>query len=150
MPGFLSALLSSKILLSVVFSYAFAGFIKIFFNYLGENKLDPKMFFSTGGMPSSHTATVTAMAVSVYLLEGVSNLFVVCFIMAIVVISDAIGVRRAAGKQAKVLNTLINELAYARGFRMKRLYELLGHTPKQAVGGIILGIIVANLVFIFL
>jgi uncharacterized protein len=136
----------NPILQSVFFSYTLGGLLKIFFNYLGTNKVDLKMFFRTGGMPSSHSASVTAMTTSIYLLEGVSNLFIVCLIISLVVISDAIGVRRAAGKQARILNDLIDEFQFHGKLKTKKLYELLGHTPKQVLGGIILGFFLALLV----
>jgi acid phosphatase family membrane protein YuiD len=140
---FIRDFFGNHILLSVVLSYLLAGVLKIFFYYLGTNKIEPRFFFRTGGMPSSHTASVTAMTVSIYLLEGVSNLFIVCFIMSMVVISDAVGVRRAAGKQARLLNTMIDELLNKGNIKAEKLYVLLGHTPKQVLGGLILGTSVA-------
>jgi uncharacterized protein len=133
----------NHILQSVFFSYFIAGLLKIFFYYLGTGKIELKMLFRTGGMPSSHTASVTAMTTTIFLLEGVSNLFIVCFIVSIVIISDALGVRRAAGKQAQLLNDILDEFKYKGKFRTKKLYELLGHTPKQVFAGILLGLAVA-------
>lgn len=149
MSGFFADFFTNKILWSVFLSYFVAGLIKVFFNYLGEEKIDFGMFFKTGGMPSSHTASVTAMTTSIYLLEGVSNLFIVCMIVSLIIVSDAVGIRRSAGKQAQVLNTIIEEITYFRKFRTKRLYELLGHTPRQVIGGAILGILMARFVFMF-
>ncbi|NTV24445.1 MAG: divergent PAP2 family protein, partial [Nanoarchaeota archaeon] len=93
-----------------------------------------------------HTATVGAMTASIYFSEGFSNLFVVCMIVSMVIISDAVGIRRAAGKQAQVLNSMIEDFTVLRKFKTKRLYELLGHTPKQVIIGLIIGILVAKLV----
>jgi uncharacterized protein len=138
---------SNKIILSVIIAYFIAGLIKIFFHYLGTNKIDLMIFFRTGGMPSSHTSSVCAMTTCVYLLEGFSNLFMVSFIISIIIISDAIGIRRAAGKQAQVLNTIVQEFTYFKKFKTQRLSELLGHTTKQVIAGILLGIFVANVVF---
>jgi uncharacterized protein len=135
------------ILLSVILSYLLASIIKVFFNYLGTEKIDIMVFFRTGGMPSSHTASVAAMSASVYFLEGFSNLFMVCLIFSMVIISDAVGIRRAAGKQAHILNTIIEEFTHFKKFKTRRLYELLGHTPKQVIAGALLGILVAWLVF---
>jgi uncharacterized protein len=141
--------LTNRILISVVLSYFIAGCIKVFFNYVLFDKIDLMFFFRTGGMPSSHTASVAAMTTTIFLLEGFSNLFFVCLILSLIIISDAVGIRRAAGKQAQVLNTVIQEFRHFRKFRTRRLYELLGHTPKQVVVGAILGIIVARVVFLF-
>ncbi len=147
MSWFIIDLFTNRILISVVLSYFTAGLIKVFFNYLGKNRIDFMMFFRTGGMPSSHSASVTAMTTCIFLLEGFSNLFVVSMIVSIIIISDAVGIRRAAGKQAQVLNTIVDEVTYFRRIRTKKLYELLGHTPKQVMAGILLGILVANVVF---
>jgi uncharacterized protein len=149
MAGLFADFLTNKIFLSVFFAYFLGGIIKIMFYFLGSGKLDIRVFFRTGGMPSTHTASVTAMTSAIYLYEGVSNLFVVCFIMSLVIIADAIGIRRAAGKQAQILNTMVEEFTYFKKFKTKRLYELLGHTPKQAIAGIFLGILVAIMVFRF-
>jgi acid phosphatase family membrane protein YuiD len=142
----LDEILSNHIFQSVILSYCISGLLKIFFNYLGTNRIELKMLFRTGGMPSSHTASVTAMTTSIFLLENVSNLFIVSLIMSIVVISDAIGVRRAAGKQARILNDLIDEFQFHGKLKTNKLYELLGHTPKQVFGGILLGFFLALLV----
>jgi len=149
MAGFYSAVFSNKILQSVIFAYMLASLIKVFFNYLGTDKWDLNVFFRTGGMPSSHTASVTAMTTAIYLMEGVSNLFMVCLIVSSIVISDAIGLRRSVGKQAQVLNKVSEEFKHFKKFRTKRLYELLGHTPKQAIAGLILGILIAKMVFLY-
>ena len=144
----LAELITNKILISVIASYFVAGAIKVFFYYLRYERIDLMFFFRTGGMPSSHTTSVAAMTASVYFLEGVSNLFVICLIVSSVIISDALGIRRAAGKQAQVLNTIIEEYTHFKKFRTRRLYELLGHTPKQVIIGAILGIIIAKIIFI--
>lgn len=141
-------LFQNKILISVIFSYLVSGLIKGFFNYLKNNKFDLSVFFKTGGMPSSHTASISALTTAIYFLEGISNLFIVCLIVSFVIISDAVGIRRAAGKQAKILNKIADEFTHFRKLRTRRLYELLGHTPKQVIVGILLGIIITKIVFI--
>lgn len=146
MGGFFPDMFTNKIVLSVIVAYTVASLIKVFFNYLMTEKLDPRIFFSTGGMPSTHTASVTAMTSAIYFIEGVSNLFVVAFIVSIVIITDAVGIRRAAGKQAQVLNAIIEDFTIFKKFKTKRLYELLGHSPKQVIVGLILGIIVARII----
>jgi uncharacterized protein len=133
----------NHILQAVLFAYLIGGLLKILFYYLGRGKIELKMLFRTGGMPSTHTAPVTEMTATIYLLDGVSNLFIVCFIVSLVIISDALGVRRAAGRQAQLLNDIVGEFQYTGKFKTKKLYELLGHTPQQVLGGLILGIIVA-------
>ena len=147
--AFIAGLVSNKIIVSVLVAYMLSNFIKMFFYYLATEKWDVMVFFRTGGMPSSHTATVTSMTAAIYFSEGISNLFIVTFIISAVIISDAVGIRRAAGKQAAILNKIVEEYRYYRKFRTKRLYELLGHTPKQVLVGLFLGIIIARVVFLF-
>ena len=149
MVGFIGAIFTNKIVLSVVLSYFVASVIKVFFYYLGTDEWNFMVFFKTGGMPSSHTASVVAMAAAIYLSEGPSNLFMVCLIVSSIVIADAIGLRRAVGKQAQVLNKISSEFRHFKTFKTKRLYELLGHTPKQALAGLILGILVTRIIYLF-
>jgi|SaaInlStandDraft_4_1057021.scaffolds.fasta_scaffold72689_1 uncharacterized protein len=143
MGGFLGQVFSNDIVLSVIFAYTLASIIKIFFYWLGTNKWNLMVFFKTGGMPSSHTATIVAMASSVYFLEGPSNLFMVCLIVSSIIIADAIGLRRSVGKQAQIINKVTDEFKHFKKFKTKRLYELVGHTPKQAIAGLVLGVFVA-------
>ncbi|MCM2325211.1 MAG: divergent PAP2 family protein [Candidatus Woesearchaeota archaeon] len=147
MFGWLVAIFTNQIILSVIFAYVLASLMKMVFHYLGTDVWDWMIFFRTGGMPSSHTATVISMATSVYLLEGGSNLFIICVIFSAIVISDAIGLRRAVGKQAQVLNKVADEFKYFGKFKTRRLHELLGHTPKQAFGGFLVGILAAHIIY---
>lgn len=98
-----------------------------------------------GGMPSAHTAVVSALALSVYFSEGVTPLTIVTAVVAGLVVRDAVGFRRAAGEQATVLNRLI-----ARDrIHHRQLKEFLGHTPSQVLAGATLGVLVASWVYIF-
>jgi acid phosphatase family membrane protein YuiD len=91
---------------------------------------------TTGGMPSAHSAVTTALATSVLLTEGVSNLFIACLVLAVLVIRDAMGVRRVAGEEGVILTKVIRKL------RMKAapMHYSLGHTPAQVAVGILLGL----------
>lgn len=126
---------------------AFIGFmaaqiLKILFILVMEKKLDLHMALSTGGMPSSHTSTVTALTTSIGMIHGVySTFFAVSLVFSIVVIYDAVGIRQAAGKHAEVLNEmtqLINEI-FEHGFKHNDLKTLLGHTYPQVLAGIMVG-----------
>lgn len=98
----------------------------------------------SGGMPSSHTALVVAMTTAVGLQEGFnSTLFAISLILTLVVMYDATGVRRAAGKQARVLNRLLYELRVEHTIHDARLKELLGHTPLEVLAGSLVGIATA-------
>jgi len=103
------------------------------------------MLFASGGMPSSHSATVTALATSVGLVSGFdSTMFAIGVCLSIVVMYDAAGVRQAAGRQAKVLNQIIqNFFTSDQPLSKEKLKELLGHTPKQVYAGAALGIVTA-------
>jgi acid phosphatase family membrane protein YuiD len=95
-------------------------------------------------MPSSHSALVTSTAMGVGLFYGFDDpLFAVAVALAMVVVYDATGVRRQAGMQAKRINILVNELLQGHPLNEKQLREVLGHTPLEAVGGVLLGLVVA-------
>lgn len=110
-----------------------------------HGKLNLRSVLGSGGMPSSHSALVTALATGVGLKEGWdSTAFAIATVFAIIVMYDATGVRQAAGKQAKLLNQIIEELFHdEHHLNQERLKELLGHTPVQVVAGCALGIAVA-------
>jgi acid phosphatase family membrane protein YuiD len=98
----------------------------------------------TGGMPSSHSACVGALTTSVGLKEGFSsNLFVFCLVFSLVVIRDAVGVRRSAGLQAKALNNLGRQTAEIIGKEFHSVKEIQGHTPLETLVGCLLGVFIA-------
>jgi len=119
--------------------------IKFSLNLIFDKKIDFRLFTTTGGMPSAHSAFVVGLATSVGLIRGFSSIeFAIAFVNALVVMYDAAGVRRAAGRQAACLNRILDdfykhELQEIGG----RLKELLGHTPLQVFWGAILGILYA-------
>lgn len=142
--------------LSAIF---FAQFIKVPLQYLGTKKLNWSLITSTGGMPSSHSAAVSALATAIALQQGVdSPLFALSAIFAIIVMFDATGVRRQAGEHAIVLNQLVSDfqkfVEEAKGWqkkaeqdKRKELKELLGHKPIEVFFGCITGIILTFILF---
>lgn len=116
-----------------------AQVIKVVNDLIVHKKLNMRRLWGSGGMPSSHAATVMSLTTVVGIVNGWdSAIFAVSLVFAIVVMYDAAGVRRAAGKQAKILNQMIEE----KGVKMKeRLTELLGHTPFEVFMGALLGIV---------
>lgn len=144
-----------------VISMMFAQFIKLPIQYAMDKKWTPSIIFSTGGMPSSHSAFVTALLIGVGLTEGVTGpYFAISFVLAGVVIHDSVGIRREAGRHATVLNHMKNDFdvlvsEISRGTERddevveKKLKELLGHEPVEAVTGTLLGAIIA-LAFYFI
>ena len=121
-----------------------AQVVKGLLHALLNRKWAREPFFTTGGMPSSHSAFVAALAISVGAREGFdSAVFALSLVFAVIVMFDAAGVRRAAGKQAQVLNRLL-EMLNDQGIALDvKLKELLGHSPLQVIVGAIWGFIVA-------
>jgi len=136
--------MSHQALIAGLLGAAIAQLIKFVTLLIRERRIDVRTLVTTGGMPSSHTALVVGLSTSVGLLEGFDSvIFDVSLVLAMVVMYDAAGVRRAAGKQARIINQIIFDLQHSLSFKESRLKELLGHTPLEVVGGAILGILVA-------
>ncbi|KAJ0249041.1 Acid phosphatase/vanadium-dependent haloperoxidase-related protein [Hirschfeldia incana] len=132
---------------SAFLALALAQFLKVFTHWYKEKRWDSKRMFSSGGMPSSHSATVTALALSIGFEEGVgAPAFAIALVLACVVMYDASGVRLHAGRQAELLNQIVCEFPPEHPLStVKPLRELLGHTPIQVAAGAILGCVVAYL-----
>ncbi|XP_010519266.1 PREDICTED: uncharacterized protein LOC104798771 [Tarenaya hassleriana] len=135
-------------LLSAFLSFALAQFLKVFTTWFKEKKWDTKKILASGGMPSSHSATVMALAVAIGLQEGIkSPLLAVALVLACVVMYDATGVRLHAGRQAELLNQIVCELPPDHPVSNCRpLRDSLGHTPLQVAAGALLGVFIALLV----
>jgi len=109
---------------------------------LREKRVNFRRFVQTGGMPSSHSAAVCALSTAIGNLQGYNSpLFHVTAFFSFIVMFDAAGVRRAAGKQARILNRLVHE--HLKKAREERLLELLGHTPFEVFVGAAIGILYA-------
>lgn len=127
-----------------------AQLIKFATTLVAKRKIDFRTLTTTGGMPSSHTALVAGLTTSVALLSGLhSRLFDVSLVFSLIVMYDAAGVRRAAGKQARILNQIMEEFQESLTFHEEHLKELLGHTPVEVLGGAAWGILVAFLFKVF-
>ena len=139
---FFTDLVSNYMLICAASGYFLAQILKIVIGLIRDRKLDMKLMFASGGMPSSHASTVAALCISCARLHGVgSPLFAITFILASVVMYDAAGVRRAAGEHAKILNQLMKGLTSGDPTLAEAsLKELIGHTPLQVVMGALLGI----------
>lgn len=130
------------VLVLSVLAWALAQVLKFAINLVIYHINDIRMLLASGGMPSSHSSTVCACAVSVGLRNGFdSDLFALASVLAIVVMYDACNVRRAVGEQAKVLNLLVDGWQTDEPLPQD-LKELLGHTPAQVLAGALLGIAV--------
>ena len=119
---------------------------KLIYDLVTTKQFNFKRIMGAGGMPSSHSAVVTGLATLIGKNYGVdSAIFALSLIFAFVVMYDACGVRRAAGKQAKVLNDIVNTKGLSNGEVQEKLQEALGHTPIQVFVGAIIGIVVGLL-----
>ncbi len=143
-PGAFWLFTHNKVVVTTFFAWFIAQTLKVAGGAIREKRFNFKWFVGTGGMPSAHATGVTALATSVGIQEGVATaLFAVTVMFAVVVISDAQGVRRATGKQAEVLNKVIDDIYWKKKIHEDRLKELIGHTPTQVFAGIAIGLIVA-------
>ena len=137
-------LAANRILFSAVLAWSLAQLIKVPLNYLVRREWDWSLLLASGGMPSSHSALVTGVTFGIGLDQGFdSPLFALAGVVAMIVIYDATGVRRHAGDHARVLNLMIDELLTGHPLAERELKEVLGHTPREVVGGIALGVTMA-------
>lgn len=142
---FFTQVFDNHILWISIFACFLAQFIKIFTGK--ERVVDfPRMFMS-GGMPSSHSSFVTSLSTIVGIYKGFDSVeFAICVVFALIVMYDASGVRRAVGRQAAILNKIVEDLQNKKHIEHETLKELVGHTPKEVILGAILGIVVGVLI----
>jgi len=141
----LKSLLENHILWTALAAWFLAQALKIPLDFFRSRHWDWALFFAAGGMPSSHSALVISTALACGLHAGFdSPVFALAVAMALVVVYDATGVRRQAGMQAKKINVMVEELLKGHPISQKQLLEVIGHTPLEAIGGILLGLGVAT------
>lgn len=147
MDGF-GAVLTNQTLLVAISACLLAQGTKLVITLIRLRQFQASALFSAGGMPSAHSALVSALATSVGQTKGWSSAeFAIACMFAVIVMYDAAGVRQAAGQQAKVLNQIVDELFQdGEDLTPERLKELLGHTPLQVLAGLVLGISIALVV----
>ena len=140
----LLAVIQNHVLLTGLVGWILAQALKIPIDLFQSHHWNWALFFAAGGMPSSHSALVTSTAMAVGLHYGFDNpLFGVATAMAMIVVYDATGIRRQAGMQAQKINVLVEELLKGHPISEEHLREVLGHTPLEAMGGVLLGLVVA-------
>ena len=116
---------------------------KVIWDLVATHKFNFKRILGAGGMPSSHSAVVTSIATMIGKTQGINSpIFALAVMFAFVVMYDAAGVRRAAGKQAKLLNKLVETPGLSNIQVQEKLVEVLGHTPTQVVVGAAIGVVV--------
>ena len=141
-------LLQNKVLVAAVLAWVLGQFLKFPIELIINKRWDWSIMFSSGGLPSSHSALVTAVSISIGLQEGFNtSLFALSAAIAMIVIYDAAGVRRQAGIHAERINEIMRNFIESGHFPEGELKEMLGHTTVEVVFGILLGILVCWFVF---
>ncbi len=142
-------LMNNKILWVSALSWLVAQLIKLVTEIIKKRRFDMSLLYSSGGMPSSHSSFVTSLATSVGFTRGFDSVeYAMCFVLAAVVMYDATGVRRAAGKQAEILNKFLENIENHGIILDKKLKELIGHTPIQVLAGTILGVTISCIYYL--
>ncbi|OPJ56950.1 divergent PAP2 family protein [Alkalithermobacter paradoxus] len=145
---FIDEISRNEVFIACITAWFVAQLLKVILTLIFENRVDVSRFVGSGGMPSSHSSIVTSLTTAVGLKRGYSSVeFAISLVLALIVMYDAAGVRRAVGKQAQILNTMIEDIhAHKKDvFTEERLKELVGHTPIEVLAGALLGIIIANI-----
>ena len=144
MAGLFGQLSKNQIFITVVVAWFIAQGAKVFLGVINEKRFNFRWFVDTGGMPSSHAATVSALAAAVGLKMGFAScVFAVTLVFSWIILMDAQGFRRSTGKQAETLNMILDDIYWKKKVKEERLKELLGHTPIEVLVGAIIGILVA-------
>ncbi|HNX80990.1 MAG TPA: divergent PAP2 family protein [Candidatus Omnitrophota bacterium] len=136
----------NKIFVTTILAWVVAQTIKVLIGVVRQKKFDFRWFVGTGGMPSSHAAGASCLAAASGLEYGFDSVFfALAASFALVVMFDAQGVRRSAGKQAQLLNMITEDIYWQGKIKENRLRELIGHTPVEVIVGGLVGITVAFL-----
>lgn len=141
-----AALFDNKVLIAGLIAWAVAQVIKIPLDYFRTRRWNWALLLTTGGMPSSHSSLMTATTLAIGLYNGFdSPIFALGVVITMIVTYDAAGVRQQAGIHAQRINVIMAELLKGHPVNERDLREVLGHTPLEVVGGILLGMAVATL-----
>lgn len=144
MSDFFIQVFKNKIFMTTVVAWFIAQSIKVSLGVIRQKRFDFRWLIGTGGMPSSHVAGASCLAAAIGLQYGFDNvLFALAASFALVVMFDAQGVRRTAGRQARVLNKLMDDIYWRGKISEGQLKELVGHTPIEVLAGFLLGVLIA-------
>lgn len=148
MKEIFTQILRNKIFIVTVLTWVTAQSIKVIIGGIRQKKFDFRWFVGTGGMPSSHAAGASCLATTIGFNYGFSSVyFALAASFAIVVMFDAQGVRRASGRQARILNKVMEDIYWKGRIHEGRLRELIGHTPVEVIAGFLLGVTIAFLTY---
>ncbi len=143
----LKELFGNHVLMVPILSWMAAQILKMLITLVRTKKFVPERLFGAGGMPSAHSAMVTSLVIAIGKVSGAGSVgFALSVVLACIVIYDAMGVRRAAGDQAKAINKVIDHLDIDEDGKEMDLNENQGHTPFEVLGGVLLGIIIPMIV----
>lgn len=144
----LEALLDNKVLISALAAWLLAQALKPPFEYLRTRSWNWASIFNAGGMPSSHSSLMVSATNAIALHLGFdSPIFALAVAITMIVVYDAAGVRRQAGIHAERINVLFDELLHGHMWNEKELGEVLGHSPLEVAGGVLLGLIVSTVIW---
>jgi len=136
-------LIHNRVLVAAVLAWVIGQFLKFPLDYLLNKRWNWGVIFSAGGLPSSHSSLVTAVALTIGLQEGFdSPLFALAVAIAMIVLYDAAGVRRQAGIHAERINEIMKNFFESGQLPEKELKEMLGHTPFEVITGVVLGVLI--------
>ncbi|MCX5708637.1 MAG: divergent PAP2 family protein [Candidatus Omnitrophica bacterium] len=148
MQEIFSQMYRNKIFMVTLSSWVIAQSVKVVIGVIQERRFDFRWFVGTGGMPSSHSAGASCLATVVGINYGFDSVyFALAAAFSIVVMFDAQGVRRATGRQARILNRIMEDIYWKGKIQEGRLRELVGHTPLEVIMGFLLGILIAVIAY---
>lgn len=148
---FILMVFKNSVLCSAVISWFSAQIIKTLLVFITTKKFVPERIFGPGGMPSAHSASVTALSIATCRVCGIQSVeFAIAFVLAAVVMYDATSVRRQAGEHAKAINKVVDKVDKMEEddeeLNIRQLKEVLGHTPLEVLAGALLGIIISMII----
>ncbi len=150
MKNFFTTIIYNKVFIITLSAWIIAQCIKVLLGVIRERRFNFRWFIGTGGMPSSHAAGATALAMSCGFDKGFdSTTFALAAVFAMVTMFDAQGVRRETGQQAEILNKIMDDIYWSGKIEADRLKELIGHTPIQVFIGALIGLSVALVLYDF-
>ncbi len=139
---------NNQVLWSALLPWTLAQIVKVPLEYFSTKRWNWSLLLRAGGMPSSHSALVAGACHAIGLRAGFgSHLYALAFVLAMIVIYDATGIRRQAGKHAEMINAIVEDMATGHPIQQQKLREVLGHTPLEALGGSLLGLLFAQILW---
>jgi len=139
---------NNQVLWSALLPWTLAQIVKVPLEYFTTKRWNWSLLLRAGGMPSSHSALVAGACHAIGLRTGFgSPVYALALVLAMIVIYDATGIRRQAGKHAEMINAIVEDMAAGHPIQQEKLREVLGHTPLEALGGTVLGLLFAQILW---